>query len=76
MSQISSEEIHRNILSRIPQVTGREIGDWLRAVDEGPSLLRFDERVNWLKNEHNLSSGYAKAIIHEYDRRRAARQFG
>lgn len=75
MSQIFSEETHRNMLSRIPHVTGREVGDWLRAVDEGPALFRFEERVTWLKNEHNISSGHAKAIIHEYDLRRAARQF-
>ena len=75
MSQTFSEETHRNMLSRIPQVTGREVADWLRTVDEGPALFRFEERVNWLKTNHNLSCGHAKAIIHEYDLRRAARQF-
>ncbi|MDI5965255.1 DUF4287 domain-containing protein [Streptomyces sp. SL13] len=76
MSQmIFSEETHRNLLSRIPQHTGREVGEWLHTLDEGPALPRFDEKVNWLRHEHEgLSYGYAKAIVHEYDLRRAARK--
>lgn len=74
MSQIFSEETHRNMLSRIPQVTGREVGDWLRAVDDGPALVRFAEKVNWLRAEHNLAYGHAKAIVHEHELRRAARK--
>ncbi|MFF0445551.1 DUF4287 domain-containing protein [Streptomyces sp. NPDC004609] len=74
MSQVFSEETHRNLLSRIPHCTGREISDWLHTVEEGPSLFRFEEKVSWLRSEHNLSYGHAKAIIHEYDLRRAARR--
>ncbi|MFE2378890.1 DUF4287 domain-containing protein [Streptomyces sp. NPDC059398] len=74
MSQVFSEETHRNMLSRIPECTGREVSDWLRAVDEGPTLVRFDEKVSWLRTEHHLAYGHAKAIIHEYDLRRAARR--
>ncbi|MEO3976349.1 DUF4287 domain-containing protein [Streptomyces sp. CAU 1734] len=74
MSQVFSEETHRNLLSRIPQRTGREISDWLRTVENGPSLFRFEEKVSWLRSEHELSYGHAKAIIHEYDLRRAARK--
>ncbi|MET9534611.1 MULTISPECIES: DUF4287 domain-containing protein [unclassified Streptomyces] len=74
MSQVFSEETHRNLLSRIPECTGREVSDWLRAVDEGPTLVRFDEKVSWLRTEHRLAYGHAKAIIHEYDLRRAARR--
>ena len=33
MSQVFSEETHRNLLARIPHCTGREISDWLRTVD-------------------------------------------
>ncbi|MEU0150137.1 DUF4287 domain-containing protein [Streptomyces sp. NPDC006288] len=73
MSQVFSEETHRNLLSRIPDCTGRDIADWLRTVDEGPSLLRFEEKVSWLRSEHDLTYGHAKAIIHEYDLRQAAR---
>lgn len=76
MSLVFSEETHRNLLSRIPHCTGREITDWLRTVDEGPALLRFDEKVAWLRGEHDLAYGHAKAIIHEYDLRRAARRLG
>ncbi|MFI8104173.1 DUF4287 domain-containing protein [Streptomyces sp. NPDC101118] len=76
MSQEFSEETHRNMLSRIPEATGRDLSDWLRAVDEGPSLVRFEEKVDWLRGQHPLSYGQAKAIIHEYDLRRAARKLG
>ncbi|MYS23674.1 protein of unknown function [Streptomyces sp. DvalAA-14] len=68
-----SDETHRNLLSHIPQSTGREVSDWLRALADGPSFLRFDEKVSWLRSEHDLSYGHAKAIAHEYDLRRAAR---
>ncbi|MFB4423900.1 DUF4287 domain-containing protein [Streptomyces sp. QL37] len=74
MSHVFSEETHRNLLSRIPRCTGRDISDWLRTVDEGPSLFRFEEKVSWLRSEHDLTYGHAKAIIHEYDLRRAARK--
>ncbi|WP_236243556.1 DUF4287 domain-containing protein [Streptomyces sp. CC228A] len=74
MSHVFSEETHQNLLSRIPRCTGREVAEWLRAVEEGPSLSRFEEKVSWLRVEHNLAYGHAKAIIHEYDLRRAARK--
>jgi len=74
MSMIFSEETHQNLLSRIPQCTGREVREWLRTVDDGPAFLRFDEKVSWLRSEHDLSYGHAKAIVHEYDLRRAARK--
>ncbi|MFE3516848.1 DUF4287 domain-containing protein [Streptomyces sp. NPDC059166] len=76
MSQVFSEETRRNLLSRTPQCTGRDIADWLRTVDDGPSLLRFEEKVSWLRGEHDLTYGHAKAIIHEHDLRRAARRLG
>ncbi|MEU7697856.1 DUF4287 domain-containing protein [Streptomyces sp. NPDC015492] len=74
MSPTFSEETHRNMLARIPGRTGREIADWMRTVEEGPSLLRFEERVSWLRGAHELAYGHAKAILHEYDLRRAARR--
>jgi hypothetical protein len=74
MSQVFSAETHRNLLSRIPHCTGREVADWLRTVDEGPALFRFEEKVSWLRTEHQLAYGHAKAIIHEHDLRRAARK--
>ncbi|MEU8588248.1 DUF4287 domain-containing protein [Streptomyces sp. NPDC048664] len=73
MSQVFSEETHRNLLARIPHCTGREVSDWLRTIDEGPALC-FEEKLIWLRHEHNLAYGHAKAIIHEYDLRRAARK--
>jgi hypothetical protein len=74
MSLVFSEETHRNLISRIPQCTGREVSEWLHALDEGPALVRVEEKVSWLRSEHDLSYGQAKAIVHEYDLRRAARR--
>ncbi|MEU6485045.1 DUF4287 domain-containing protein [Streptomyces sp. NPDC046887] len=74
MSHVFSEETHRNLISRIPDITGRQLSEWLRTVEEGPSLVRFEEKVSWLRGAHDLSYGHAKAIIHEYDLRRAARK--
>ncbi|MBT2468573.1 DUF4287 domain-containing protein [Streptomyces sp. ISL-66] len=76
MSVEFSEQTHRNMIGRIPETTGRELSDWLRTVDDGPSLFRFEEKVSWLLGAHELSYGQAKAIIHEHDLRRAARKFG
>ncbi|MDK1475779.1 DUF4287 domain-containing protein [Streptomyces sp. 549] len=77
MSQDFSDETHQNLLSRIPQCTGRPVSDWLQAVDDGPAFFRFEERVSWLRGEHNLAYGHAKAIVHEHDLRRgrAARKY-
>jgi hypothetical protein len=48
--------------------------DWFAALEAGPALSRFDERVNWLRDEHGLAHGPATAIVHEHDRLRAARR--
>ncbi len=75
MSLHHSEATHQQLLARVPQATGRELPEWFRALEDGPSLLRFEERVNWLRDEHNLAHGHATAIVHEHDKRRAARSF-
>jgi len=71
-----SDAVHAELVARIPTHTGRDMAQWLSAVEEGPSLLRFEERVNWLRDEHDLPLGYATAIIHEHDLERAARRTG
>lgn len=38
------------------------------------SQVRFEEKGSRLRGEHDLAYGHAKAIIHEYDLRRAARK--
>jgi hypothetical protein len=70
-----SPETHQQLVARIPQVTGRDLAAWFQCLEEGPSLTRFEERVNWLADEHQLSHGYASAIVQEHDRRRAQRSF-
>jgi hypothetical protein len=72
MSMPHSEETHQSLLARIPEATGRGLPEWLASLEQGPALLRFEERVNWLRDEHNLPHGYARAIVHEHDKRRAA----
>ena len=72
MSLPSSEVTHQSLLARIPAATGRDLHAWFGCLDDGPALLRFDERVTWLRDEHGLPHGYARALVHEHDKRRAA----
>ncbi len=69
-----SEETHRALVARIPEATGRDIKEWFVVLEDGPAFLRFDEKVTWLRAEHDLSHGQATAIVHEYDMQRAARK--
>ncbi len=69
-----SEETHRQLVERIPSATGKELTEWYVILENGPALSRFDERVNWLRSEYDLSHGQATAIVHEYDKVRAARK--
>lgn len=68
-----SKEIHDGVLQRVPQITGRAIPQWFEMLDEGPALLRFEDRVSWLRGEHDMPLGYAQAIVHEHDLRRVRR---
>jgi hypothetical protein len=70
-----SEETHKNLLARLPRATGRELPEWIRALESGPSFLRFEDRVSWLRNEYGIAHGHATAIVHEHDLRRAQRNF-
>ena len=76
MSLHHSEETHQNLVARIPHATGRDLPEWFKALESGPAFLRFEERVNWLRDEHGLAHGHATAIIHEHDKQRASRSFG
>ena len=58
-----SEDTHRNLVERIPQITGRGLPEWFHEIEQGPSFLRLDERVNWLRDEHAMPHGYASAIV-------------
>ncbi|MCA1824164.1 MAG: DUF4287 domain-containing protein [Mycobacteriales bacterium] len=73
MSLNHSKEIHQSLLERIPEVTGRQLPEWFEQLDNGPALLRFDERVSWLKDHHEIPHGYAAALVYEHDRRRSNR---
>ena len=52
-------------------VTGRDLIHGL-SLSDGPGLLRFEERVGWLRDEHGIPHGYASAIVHEQELRRRA----
>ena len=69
-----SEETQANLLARVPQATGRDVKEWCAEIEDGPSFTRFDERVHWLQDEHEIPHGMAVALVHEYDRKRAARR--
>ena len=70
MSLTHSPEMHKNLIARIPAVTGRDLREWFSRLDSGPAFLRFAERATWLADEHGLTHGYASAIVHEYEVRR------
>lgn len=70
-----SEKTHQQLVDRVPSATGRELPEWFQCLEDGPSLTRFDERVNWLRDEYELAHGHATAIVHEHDLRRSRRSF-
>jgi hypothetical protein len=70
-----SEETHRQLVERIPSATGRDLKEWFGHLDDGPGMLRFDERVSWLRDEFGLAHGHATAIVHEHNLRKAQRAF-
>jgi hypothetical protein len=75
MSLNHSPETHKNLIARIPTVTGRDLPEWFQAIENGPAFLRHDERVNWLADEHGISHGYAAALVHEHELTRLARRY-
>ena len=68
-----STETHKNLIARIPLVTGRDLPEWFRSLESGPPFSRCEERAHWLSDEHGLTHGYASAIVHEYERQRRSR---
>ena len=68
-----SPETHKNLIARIPRVTGSDLREWFRRLESGPAFLRCEERAQWLADEHGITHGYATAIVHEYELRRRIR---
>ena len=71
-----SPELHKNLIARIPDVTGRDLPEWFRSLESGPAFLRCEERAHWLSYDAGISHGYASAIVHEYEMRRRLRIHG
>lgn len=69
-----SEETHKRLVEKVPQVTGRGMTEWFKLMNDGPSFLRFDERVRWLCGEYEIAHGHATAIVHEWDLTKAHRR--
>ena len=74
MSLTHSPEMHKNLIARIPIVTGRELREWFHRLESGPAFSRCQERAHWLADEHGLTHGYARAIVHEYEVQRRLRR--
>ncbi|RAY14343.1 DUF4287 domain-containing protein [Actinomadura craniellae] len=75
MSLTHSPETHSKLIARIPTVTGRDLPEWFRAIENGPAFLRCEERSHWLADEHGISHGYASALVREHERTRRARHY-
>ncbi len=75
MSLHHSEETHQLLVARVPGATGMELPEWFKRLDDGPSFSRFDDRVQWLRDEYSLAHGHATAIVHEHNLRRSRRSF-
>jgi predicted DNA-binding transcriptional regulator AlpA len=76
-SEASSQRtalIHRNMLARIPAVTGQSLREWFMRLEAVPVFLRTEERAHWLSDEHGLTHGYALAIVQEYELQRRIRR--
>jgi Domain of unknown function (DUF4287) len=73
LSLIHSPETHKNLLARIPRVTGSELREWFIRLESGPSFMRCGEWATWLADEHGLPHAYAAAIVHEYEVQRRTR---
>lgn len=73
MSLTHSPETHKNLIARIPRVTGSELREWFRRLESGPSFMRHGEWATWLADEHGLPHSYAAAIVHEYEVQRRLR---
>ncbi|OAA24244.1 protein of unknown function (DUF4287) [Frankia sp. EI5c] len=74
MSPYLSPQTHQSLIERIPKATGHDLGHWLARLNEGPGLLRFSERVGWLRDMHGLPHRFAAAVVQEADLRRHAIQ--
>jgi len=68
--------MHKNLIARIPRVTGSDLREWFHRLESGPSFIRHHERANWLADEHGLTRAYAVAIVHEYEVQRRIRLNG
>ena len=71
-----SEQTHQQLVERLPSATGRDVKDWMRALEDGSAFSPFEDKVNGLRDEHGLSHGFATAIVHEADLARAHRKLG
>ncbi len=67
-----SPHTHASLLARIPEVTGQALTHWFACLENGPGLLRPEERARWLSDEYTLPAAYANALVSEHDLRRSS----
>ncbi|ADG89817.1 hypothetical protein TBS_31700 [Thermobispora bispora] len=73
MAMNHSPETQSKLIARVKEVTGRDLREWFKIIDNGPSFLRCEERANWLAEEYRISRGYSAAIVREHERQRTWR---
>ena len=59
MSLTHSPEMHKNLIARIPIVTGRELREWFHRLESGPAFSRCQERAHWLAEVAGMYAGRA-----------------
>lgn len=69
-----SPTTHASLIEKVPSVTGHDVAFWMRCLDDGPGLLRVDERAGWLRDEHDLPYPFAAALVHQHELRRGAQR--
>jgi len=43
---------------------GKPIDEWMQIIASAP-LIKYMDRVNWLKTEHGVGHGHAMALVHK-----------
>jgi len=69
-----SATTHASLIEKVPSVTGHDVEYWMKCLQDGPGLLRVEERASWLRDEHELPPPFAAALVHEHNLRRGAQR--
>ena len=53
----------KKMIDNMPEKTGKSLEDWLKVLAK-KTFAKHSGAVNFLKNEHGVSHGYANTIVH------------